>query len=259
MPTAIEHINRALYLIGASSPIKPSSPETIEIARQTLNDMAYRWADQGIEVGLLEADMPGEEVQSYEWASPAIQYSLALELADILQVEAPPSVSLRQVQFFEEMRRRVRLCAVVPRRVQMDGRLPRGTGNDRGRRYGRRFYPDPHQPRIADVQQPPVTPPEPTPVMPRTQVVFPMLARITALPQSVQNIGNLVVMDVTLAPFTNDQVTAPGLGPQVVEKYRICDANGTPTNFGSHIMYLDDNVTQQNFSGTLALWVEELG
>lgn len=91
----------------------------------------------------------------------------------------------------------------------------------------------------------------------RHLVTFSALSRITAIGSAVLDLTKVEVQDVTLATFTNDQVTAPGIGPNVVEKFRICDADGTPNATGAYIMYLDDIVTQQNFSGTLQLWVAE--
>lgn len=98
-----------------------------------------------------------------------------------------------------------------------------------------------------------------TPIQPmaRQLVTFSALSRITALPQAIVVLGNVNVEDVALFPFVNDQVTAPGSGPTVANKFRICNADGTPNNAGSYIMLLDDMITQQNFSGTLQIWVEE--
>lgn len=96
-------------------------------------------------------------------------------------------------------------------------------------------------------------------VIPRQLVTFDALARITDLPQAITVLANVRVEDITLFPFTNDQVTAPGTGPTVQNKYRICDSDGTANVHGAYIMLLDDNVTQQNFSGTLKVWIRELG
>ena len=99
----------------------------------------------------------------------------------------------------------------------------------------------------------------PSPEMPRQLVTFAATPnRIAQLPQNIININNVRVQNVTLVDWQYDQSTAPGTGIQVLNKYRICDSNGTPNTTGNYIMILNDTVSQQNFSGTLQLWVEEL-
>lgn len=98
---------------------------------------------------------------------------------------------------------------------------------------------------------------EPTTLIPRQLITFAPLSRITQLPENVFNINNLIVQSVTLANWTNDQVTNFGTGSTVNSKYRICNSDGTANATGNYIMILNDVVSQQNFSGTLQLWVEE--
>jgi len=109
--------------------------------------------------------------------------------------------------------------------------------------------------RLGDFITP--TPPNPD-VIPRQQVTFAPLSRVTALPQNIQVLANVRVEDTTLEPFYNDQVTAPGTNPSTVTKFRICNADGTPNATGSYLMILDDNITQQNFTGTLQFWIREI-
>ena len=138
--TVEHHIKRALQLIGATSPIRPAPAETIQTALSVYNDMIARWFSEGIDVGAAQTETVGDDAQNDQWASPAIQYSLAIEVAPLLQIEASPGVIARASTLFVEMRSRVRLKEVDPSRVEPDGRLPYGSGNTRGRRYGRRFY-----------------------------------------------------------------------------------------------------------------------
>ncbi len=93
--------------------------------------------------------------------------------------------------------------------------------------------------------------------MQRQLITFPALSRIAALPQAIISLGKVVVQDVTLATFGLDQSTPFGGGAGVFERFRICNSDGTPNATGAFIMILDDMVSQQNFSGTLQLWVEE--
>lgn len=99
---------------------------------------------------------------------------------------------------------------------------------------------------------------EPANLIPRQLVTFDALSRIAELPENVVNINNVRVQSVTLFDWTNDQVTAFGTGSTVANKYRICNSDGTANATGSYIMILNDTVSQQNFSGTLQLWVEEI-
>lgn len=92
-------------------------------------------------------------------------------------------------------------------------------------------------------------------VIPRHLVTFSALSRIAAIGYTVTDLSKVAVEDVTLFNLTNDQVTAPS--NTAGQKFRICDSNGTPNPNGAYVMYLNDIVTQQNFSGTLQLWVSQ--
>ena len=140
MPTANTHIERALYLIGASSPIKPASPEIKDQCLTTFNDMVSRWAKQGYETGLVKASSLGSEVYNDDYFNPVIQYSLAVECAPICRVPVPPEVFKRQSELARELLETTALEALVPDPVQYDPRLARGSGVTRERAYISRFY-----------------------------------------------------------------------------------------------------------------------
>lgn len=90
----------------------------------------------------------------------------------------------------------------------------------------------------------------------RHLVTFTPLSRIAPIGSAVTILANVQVEDVALFPLTNNQVIAPSnLAGQT---FRICDSLGVASPTGDHIMYLNDVVTQQNFSGTLQLWVAEV-
>lgn len=92
-------------------------------------------------------------------------------------------------------------------------------------------------------------------VISRRLITFAPLSRIAPIGASVTNIANVVVEDVALFQLINDQVIAPS--NSAGQRFRVCNADGTPNVNGAYIMYLNDIVTQQNFSGTLQLWVSE--
>jgi len=89
-------------------------------------------------------------------------------------------------------------------------------------------------------------------------IIFAPLARIAELPFTINTLTKVKVKDITQAPFTNSQILPFSFGGNAIEKFRICDADGTANPTGKFIAYLDDKVTQQNFSGTLSLTVGEL-
>lgn len=93
--------------------------------------------------------------------------------------------------------------------------------------------------------------------IPRTKIYFAPLTNISSLPAPVQDLHKLVVQNMALGYMINDQTTQPGTGTQVQNKFRICDVDGTPNTKGQYLMVLDENVTQQNFTGDLYFWVEE--
>lgn len=91
----------------------------------------------------------------------------------------------------------------------------------------------------------------------RTKIFFLPFSNISALPATVQDLSNLVVQNMALGYMINDQATPPGTGIAVQNKFRICNADGTPNSNGQYIMILDNNVIEQNFTGDLYFWVEE--
>lgn len=133
MPTAETHITRALYLLGASSPIKPASPEIKSECLKSFNDMVERWGREGNEIYLTRADVLGDEVNNDEWANAAIQYCLAVEIAPICRVPVPPDVMARQKELMRDLVATSRMEALVPNDCAKDSRMPLGSGVVRGR------------------------------------------------------------------------------------------------------------------------------
>ena len=91
--------------------------------------------------------------------------------------------------------------------------------------------------------------------IPRHLITFPMLSRIAPIGYTVTDLAKVEVEDVALFNLTNDQVTAPS--NVAGQKFRVCDVSGTPNPNGAYLMYLNDVVTQQNFTGTLQVWVQQ--
>lgn len=132
MSSTVAHVTAALELIGASSPIKPASPEIIARVKDALNQMIASWVNKGIEVGVIQNTTPGNEANEDDWAALAIRYNLAVLAGPICRIDVPPAVTLKAMELYEEMRSATRLTRVSPASLQCTGRFPRGSGNGRG-------------------------------------------------------------------------------------------------------------------------------
>lgn len=91
--------------------------------------------------------------------------------------------------------------------------------------------------------------------IPRHLITFPVLSRIAPIGYTVTDLSKVVVQDVALFNLANDQVTAPS--NTAGQKFRICDVTGVANPNGAYLMWLNDVVTQQNFTGTLQVWIEQ--
>ena len=140
MPTAIQHIKGALGIIGQESNIMPAPPEMYQRGLSVLNSMIARWINNGIEIEIIPADIPGNEVYNDEWATPAIQYNLAVMMCPECNITVTPDVLALARSLYAEVVERTRLYKTLPQRSIPDGRLPIGSGNDRGVLNAPRFY-----------------------------------------------------------------------------------------------------------------------
>lgn len=93
-------------------------------------------------------------------------------------------------------------------------------------------------------------------LVPMSLITFGAFERIAPLGFTVTTLANVRVQNLGLDFLTNDQATAPSTS--AVDLFRICDIDGTPSPVGAYVMYLDDNITQANASGTLQLSVGEV-
>ena len=62
MSTGTKIIQNALSNIGAHSPVKPASPEAMEVGKDALNGMIARWADDDIDFGAVVLEAAGDEL-----------------------------------------------------------------------------------------------------------------------------------------------------------------------------------------------------
>lgn len=81
MSSGTEIIQQALKRIGAHGITQPAAPETIVVGRDILNSMLQMWLSEGIDLGIVPLDAPGEELGEPLDARNAIIDNLALWLS----------------------------------------------------------------------------------------------------------------------------------------------------------------------------------
>lgn len=140
MPTANDHITRALYLNGGSSPINKASAETLTACLQSFNDLVEAWASKGYVTGLTRATALADVVNNEEWANEVIQYTLAVRLSPLVKAKVSDFVISEQRTLMRDLKSKTRLAALNPDAVGVDARLPVGSGIDRGSRNRSRFF-----------------------------------------------------------------------------------------------------------------------
>ena len=74
-------IKAALKEIGAHSIAAPADPESVEVGMNTLNSMLQIWLSQGIDLGIVPLETPGDELSEPLETTQAIIDNLAIGLA----------------------------------------------------------------------------------------------------------------------------------------------------------------------------------
>jgi len=137
MSTGTDLIERGLKAIGVFSVAVPSSPEQITDGLKRLNSMVQVWQSQGIKMGIVPLEHPGEELSEPIDATDAIVDNLAIRMAP--DYSKPVSKDLR-----DNARRGYNdICTeyqefTIPDKV-VSSTLPYGEGNVGFRR--RVFFP----------------------------------------------------------------------------------------------------------------------
>ena len=132
-------IKAALKRIGANSLAQPAAPETIIEGRDVLNSMLMLWLSEGIDIGIVPLDAPGDELGEPLDARNAIIDNLALRLSpDFDNGESIVSQQLmtnakREFTLIRNLYQKV----VIPLKI-VSSTLPLGQGNRTG--FLRRIY-----------------------------------------------------------------------------------------------------------------------
>ncbi len=110
MTAASEIVRKAMFEIGATSPIKPVHLESVALAHDYLIDLLEEWEGQGVETGIRipEPDDQNTNINEPEDARQAVILVLATRLAGPLQKPIPPDVLNRkneaETRFFRKYR-----------------------------------------------------------------------------------------------------------------------------------------------------------
>lgn len=136
MSTANFRINKALNLIGATSPIKEARPEIFNTTFEILVSMLELWKSQSIDTGIIIPTEIGDELEEPLSTSLTIDFNLAVTIAPYLLKEPSPFVSAKAAQLMQTMRI---VYSPLPETIYPDV-LPIGSGN-KTRPLGVVFYP----------------------------------------------------------------------------------------------------------------------
>lgn len=134
MSIGTEVIKDALKKIGAHSIAAPAAPETIIEGRDVLNSMIQQWETQGIKLGVVPLDAPGDELSEPLDSRNAIVNNLAVEMAPFFdngQNVVSPSLAANAQRTFNIIKDTYQEFTVsnkIP-----SSTLPVGAGNRRNR------------------------------------------------------------------------------------------------------------------------------
>lgn len=139
MATAIDLVNKALYLSGASSQVNPATPELKNMAFDALVDMLNEWEALGIVVtGLTIPTNLTDELANPTDTNQVIQYQLAVLSSPLFQIDAPFHVKSKAASLYTDF-----LTKYMPYPApEWPNTLTVGAGNERGP-HSRVFYPVP--------------------------------------------------------------------------------------------------------------------
>jgi hypothetical protein len=80
MSTGTKLVQGALSRLGAHSPLKPASPEAMEVGKDTLNSMYSSWQDDNIEFGAVPLQAVGDEFSEPMGLTNTVMDNLAILL-----------------------------------------------------------------------------------------------------------------------------------------------------------------------------------
>jgi hypothetical protein len=143
MSTALERVNNALFILGATSPIKKARPEIFNLTFDVLVTMLKLWSSQGISTGLTIPAVIGDEMEEPAQIDFAIDFNLAATVAPYLQKVLSPEASSKASTTMQSLRAQFTVQPIT----LYPNSLPLGSGNtgpsSRQSPIGRNFYSEP--------------------------------------------------------------------------------------------------------------------
>ena len=133
MTTGTKLIQEAGKRIKAHSPINPISPEDISSSRDTLNSMMMLWLSQGIDIGVVPLDDPGDNLNEPMDATQAIIDNLAIFMAPNFEsdrIKVTPSLKRNATIGYRNLLN-LYYSISIPDKV-ISSTTPWGQGNQRG-------------------------------------------------------------------------------------------------------------------------------
>lgn len=130
MSTGTKLVQGALSRIGAHSPLRPASPESIEAGKDTLNSMYASWQDNNIEFGAMPLDAVGDEFSEPMGLTNMIMDSLAIQLQPLFPgSQISPDLRVNASKGYTDMVAKFQTI-VIPKLVARET-LVKGQGNQR--------------------------------------------------------------------------------------------------------------------------------
>ncbi len=133
MSTGTEIVGDALARIGASSPVKPANPETLETARKTLNSYIAQLQDENVEFGAVPIKALGDELSEPLGLTDIIKDNLAVRLIPLITGTQLSNQLRVNANIGGAYMKRHWRTTVIPGQVVRDT-MPKGSGNRRNTR-----------------------------------------------------------------------------------------------------------------------------
>jgi len=138
MTTGTKLVEGALSRIGAHSPIRPASPESIEVAKDTLNSMYASWQDDNIEFGAIPLLAIGDEFSEPLGLTNTVMDNLAIQLQPQFPgSQISPDLRVNANKSYQDLLTKAQIVVIPSQTVRET--LPLGQGNNaRSRSFFRR-------------------------------------------------------------------------------------------------------------------------
>lgn len=139
MSTGTKLVQGALSRIGAHSPIRPASPESIDVGKDTLNSMYASWQDNNIDFGAVPLQAVGDEFSEPLGLTNMIMDNLAIQLQPLFPgTQISADLRLNAGKSYTDMVSKSQ-SVTIPKLVARDT-LPKGQGNQHRHYWSNTFF-----------------------------------------------------------------------------------------------------------------------